>query len=148
MDKNTSSKIGNLSFIFVGDWNMTTKKMMRTNMTCSIGAVINKPAGVEFTCASGNRLLDYAFPALRSQRGHSGTIVASPVEIARDPGNPKPQSAAHHRCDNSQFGQRNSAEKRWDKMLSGTSSGGTFAARDQGNQTAAKKHCSTSLRIH
>ena len=39
---------------------MTPEEMQKTEMMGSIGAVIETPLGVEFTCSSGNRLLDYA----------------------------------------------------------------------------------------
>ena len=49
-----------LPFIGMGEWNMTPEKMQRTEMIGSNGAVIKTPLGVEFSCSSDNRLLDYA----------------------------------------------------------------------------------------
>ena len=49
-----------LPFICMGDWNMTPEEMQKTELVSSIGAVIKTFVGVEYTCTSGNRLLDYA----------------------------------------------------------------------------------------
>ena len=49
-----------LPFICMGDWDMTPEEMQKTVSVRIIGAVIKTPVCVEYTCTSGNRLLDYA----------------------------------------------------------------------------------------
>ena len=44
----------------MGDWNMTPEEMQKTELMRPTGAVMKTPPGVEFTCSSGNRLMDYA----------------------------------------------------------------------------------------
>ena len=39
---------------------MTPEEMQKTELVSSIGAVIKTLVGVEYTCTSGNRLLDSA----------------------------------------------------------------------------------------
>ena len=49
-----------LPFICMGDWNMTPEEMQTTELASSIGAVTKTLVAVEYTCTSGNRLLDCA----------------------------------------------------------------------------------------
>ena len=49
-----------LPFICMGDWNMTPEELQNAEMMGPIGAVIKTPLVVQFTCSSGNRLLDDA----------------------------------------------------------------------------------------
>ena len=62
-----------LPFICVGDWNMTPEEMQKTELVSSICAVIKTPVGVEYTCTSGNRLMDYSLVDRR---------LASVVQVA------------------------------------------------------------------
>ena len=68
----------------MGNWNVTSEEMERTEMVGSIGAVIKTPTDVKFTCSSCNRLLDYALVVRRLE---SVVTVepcwSGPVEIAR-----------------------------------------------------------------
>ena len=50
-----------LPFVWMGDGKITLKEMEKTEMMGSIGEVMKTPAGVELTCSSGTRFLDYAF---------------------------------------------------------------------------------------
>ena len=49
-----------LPYICMGDWVVTLEKLQKTYSISAIGAVVKKPVGVEYTCSSGNRLLDWS----------------------------------------------------------------------------------------
>ena len=49
-----------LPFVCMGDWNMAPEEMRKTELMGSTGAVMKTPLGVEFSCSSGHKLMDYA----------------------------------------------------------------------------------------
>ena len=79
-------------FICMGDWNMTPEEMQKTEMMGSMGAVIKTPLGVEFSCSSGNRLLDYA---LVDRRLESVVVVESFWAVPCCMGSQHPQGTPH-----------------------------------------------------
>ena len=86
-----------LSFICMGDWNVAPEEMKKTELVGSVGAVMKTPLGVEFTCSSGNRQVDYALVdrRLESVVIHGGTVLGSPVEVACCFGNQCPRGTSH-----------------------------------------------------
>ena len=91
-----------------------------TETMCSGGAVIKTLAGVEFTCSSGNRLLDFA---LADRRLESVVTVdpclLSSMETTRCLGNPRSQGTTYvhdNNCVNPDVFRKESRGQKWTGM--------------------------------
>ena len=115
-----------LPFICMGDWNMTPDEMQKTDLLSSIGAVIKTPVGVEYTCTSGNRLLDCALV----DRRLASVVQVEPywaVPWKSHSGGHSLQSAAHSHNENCVHTKKSRKERAWEMTI-----GTKIGPRDKG----------------
>ena len=116
-----------LPFICMGDWNMIPEEMQKTELVSSIGAVIKTPVGVEYTCTSGNRLLDYALV----DRRLASVVQVEPywaVPWKSHSGGHSLQSAAYSYNENCVHTKKNPLRERaWERTI-----GTKIGPRDKG----------------